>query len=220
MPHIPAGRAAVGLLAALLCLIGLSSCGPAPSNREGDGDDVALSLPDFTLTERSGRTVHLSDLTGKVWVASFIFTTCTGPCPAVTGTMAQLQSEFAKEPDFQLVTFTVDPKDDTPAVLTDYAKKYGAKPDRWLFLTGKEADVYKLLGDGFHVGAQKNTSADATPGTAVTHDTHLAVVDRRGRIRGYFSGKADPESENPDQDFEKEMDRLRRKVAALLREAP
>ena len=54
----------------------------------------------------------------------------------------------------------------------------------------------------------------------MTHDTHLAVVDRRGRIRGYFAGKPDANSDNPTRDFEKEQERLRRKVTALLREAP
>ncbi len=134
--------------------------------------------------------------------------------------MARLQKDFASEQDFRLVTFTVDPEHDTPEVLMKYATTYGAKPDRWLFLTGKEADVYKLLGERFHVGAQKNTGPDATPGAAVTHDTHLAVVDRRGRIRDYFSGKRDAEDEHADEDFAKEMDRLHQKIAALLREAP
>ncbi len=132
--------------------------------------------------------------------------------------MEQLQHDFAGEPDVRLVTFTVDPEYDTPEVLRQYAERFHANPDRWLFLTGKEADVYRLLSKGFHVGAEKNTGPDATPGTAVTHDTHLAVVDRKGRVRDYFSGTPGSESDNADQEQEKNLARLRREVAVLLRE--
>ncbi len=76
----------------------------------------------------------------------------------------------------------------------------------------------RLLGQGFHIGATKNTGPDATPGTAVTHDTHLAVVDQEGRVRAYFSGLPDPNDDNPDQEYEKGLARLRREVAALRRE--
>jgi len=60
----------------------------------------------FSLTERSGKTITDKDLRDKVWVASFVFTRCTGPCPAVTGTVSQLQSELAGEADVRFVTFT------------------------------------------------------------------------------------------------------------------
>jgi cytochrome oxidase Cu insertion factor (SCO1/SenC/PrrC family)/uncharacterized membrane protein YozB (DUF420 family) len=213
MPRTPAGRAAAWA-AGLLCLTCLTSCQRAPSG--GGVEDVVFPLPDFTLTERSGREVRKSDLAGKVWVASFIFTRCTGPCPHVTATMARLQDDFAGDPDVRLVTFTVDPEHDTPEVLRKYADGHGADPERWLFLTGPEADVYGLLGKkGFMVGAEKNTDADATPGTAVTHDTHLAVVDQRGRIRGYFSGKAEQSDPESVADYEQGLRRLREEVTAL-----
>ena len=187
---------------------------PGPRNV----NEVSNPLGDFTLTERDGRTVHASDLLGKVWVASFIFTRCAGPCPVVSATMKRLQKDFADDPDVRLVTFTVDPEYDTPEVLREYARRYHADPDRWLFLTGKEADVDRLLSQGFHIGATKNTGPDATPGTAVTHDTHLAVVDKEGRVRAYFSALPDPNDDNPDQEYEKGLARLRREVAALRRE--
>ncbi len=211
MRRFSAGR----FVAALLCLTCLASCAP-PGPR--DVNEVSNPLGDFTLTERDGRTVHASALRGKVWVASFIFTRCTGPCPWVSDTMERLQKDFADDPDVRLVTFTVDPEDDTPEVLRGYAQHYHADPDRWLFLTGKEAEVDRLLGQGFHIGATKNTGPDATPGTAVTHDTHLAVVDKEGRVRAYFSALRDPNDDNPDQEYEKELAHLRREVAGLRRE--
>ena len=132
--------------------------------------------------------------------------------------MERLQKDFADDPDVRLVTFTVDPEYDTPEVLREYAEHYHADPDRWLFLTGKEADVDRLLSQGFHVGATKNTGPDATPGTAVTHDTHLAVVDQQGRVRDYFSGVPDSTATIADGTMRRNWRRLRREVAVLLRE--
>ena len=196
---------------ALLCL---TSCQRSPFNETRENIDYPLG--DFTLTARDGREIHASDLRGKVWIASFIFTRCSGPCPQVAAAMAELQKEFASQPDVRLVTFTVDPEYDTPKILTQYAERFHADPDRWLFLTGKEADVYKLLRDGFKVGAERNTDPGATPGEAVNHDTHLAVVDRDGHVRGYFSALPDLESDNPEKDVRENTARLRAKVYDLL----
>src|SRR5207237_235111 len=103
----------------------------------------------FALTERSGKTVTDQDLKGKVWIASFVFTRCTGPCPQVTATIARLQSELAGEPDVRFVTFTVDPGRDDLATLRQYAAHFKADPERWLFLTGDEAAIHKLLQERF-----------------------------------------------------------------------
>ncbi len=204
--------------AGLLCLTCLASCRPAPTDRSRE--DVAYPVGDFALTDQDGRSVRPSDpdLAGKVWIASFIFTHCSGPCPRVTATMARLQDEFAAAPDVRLLTFTVDPEHDTPEVLKKYAAGFGADRARWLFLTGKEADVYRLENDGFKVGAAKNPDANASPGDAVSHSTLLAVVDRHGVVRGYFDGVPDlSEGESP-RTFEEDQRRLRDKVTALLHE--
>ncbi len=205
-------------VAGLLCLTCLMSCQPAPP-AEGR-EDVSYPVGDFTLTDQDGRTVRPSDpaLAGKVWIASFIFTHCTGPCPLVTATMARLQGEFADQPDVRLLTFTVDPENDTPKVLKKYAASFGADPKRWLFLTGPEADVYRLENEGFHVGAAKNPDAHASPGDAVSHSTFLAVVDRHGVVRGYFDGAPDLAAGESSRLFEEDQRRLHDKVAALLRE--
>jgi protein SCO1 len=149
-------------------------------------DDDLFTLPAFTLTERDGSQLGLQELKGKVWVASFVFSRCAGPCTRVSGTMAQLQQELANEQDARLVSFTVDPEYDRPQVLSDYAQKFAAQPGRWYFLTGEPKQVYGLIRDGFHLTAQPNQGAERTPGNEVMHDIRLAVVDRRGHVRAYF----------------------------------
>jgi cytochrome oxidase Cu insertion factor (SCO1/SenC/PrrC family) len=162
----------------IFCVL-LSGCASPPA------DNGLFPVSDFSLTERDGRVVHRNDLLGKVWVASFIFTRCAGPCARVSGCMAQLQQEFAGNPDVQLVTFTVDPEYDQPAVLREYAAHYGADAERWLFLTGEPQEVYGLIRNGFFLTAKPNEGAERTPGNEIMHDTRLAIVDRRGQIRGY-----------------------------------
>ena len=208
-------------LAGLLCLLGCVSCQRSSADLPAPDDDVDLGpVPPFALTERDGRTVTDKDLRGKVWLASFVFTRCNGPCPQVAATLTQLQSEFAGRPDVRLVTFTVDPEHDGPRELDEYAARYRADPKRWLFLTGKADDLSTLVNKGFHIFAQPNTGAERQPGREVQHQTRLAVVDRRGHIRGYFEGLRDPRWDDPEAEFQKNLQRLRQKLEALLREAP
>ncbi len=146
-------------------------------------------VPPFSLTERSGRTITNNDLLGKIWVADFVYTTCPGPCPLVSASMAKLQEATASDPRVQLVTFTVDPTTDTPAVLTDYADKLGANPSRWWFLTGSEKQIYDVVRHGFLLPIEDNSGKQLEPGQyKVTHSTQVAVVDGNGVIQGYFDG--------------------------------
>jgi protein SCO1/2/putative membrane protein len=206
------------LLIALVCLASCTS-----RARPADLDDLGPVGP-FELTERSGRTVRDTDLRGKVWVASFVFTRCSAGCPQVTETMKGLQKQFARYPDVRLVTFTVDPDHDNRDELRRYAAGYEADPERWLFLTGPEKDVYRLLREGFHITAEQNRGADRTPGNEVKHDTKLVLVDRDGHIRGYYDGLLKPIPEEPYKEAEKRFEdglrRLRDGVATLAESRP
>jgi protein SCO1/2 len=141
------------------------------------------TLPDFTLTERHGQPLHLSDLAGKVWVADFFYTTCPGPCPLLTSHLGEVQKALGFNPEVRLVSITVDPETDTAAVLTAYAKKYDAGPN-WFFCTGDKQAITSLAHDGF-----KLPIAEGTPGGGpVTHSTRLVLVDKSGTVRGFYEG--------------------------------
>jgi cytochrome oxidase Cu insertion factor (SCO1/SenC/PrrC family) len=202
-------RRALVVLVLLAALAGLGVAGFAALRHGAPPlDDFGL-VGDFSLTERNGRTVTNADLDGKVWVASFVFTRCTGPCPQVTGTVARIQDALRNEPDVRLVTFTVDPERDDPDELKKYAEHFGADPARWLFLTGPEEKIDRLLIEQFHVGVQRGQPE-------VTHSTKLALVDRRGHVRAYFDGRQVDDFGQPVD----ELPKLRKAVAALLRETP
>lgn len=144
------------------------------------------TVPDFSLTERSGKALSLADLSGKVWVADFFYTTCPGPCPALQSRFTEVQKALGPLPDVRFLSITVDPQKDTPEVLDVYAKRFQAGP-QWSFCTGERDAIFKLAHDGF-----KLPIADGTPESGpVTHTTRLVLVDRTGTVRGFYEGSTE-----------------------------
>ena len=145
-------------------------------------------VPEFTLTERSDRPFGLDDLRGNIWIADFIFTTCAGPCPIMSQRMSRLQSDFANAAKVKLVSFSVDPEQDTPEVLRAYADTYQAQPDKWYFLTGERGTIYDLAISGMKISVQ-----GATVTSPIIHSTYFVLIDANARIRGYFNSN-EPEA--------------------------
>jgi cytochrome oxidase Cu insertion factor (SCO1/SenC/PrrC family) len=145
-------------------------------------------VPEFALTERSGDTVSLTQLRGSPWVANFVFTSCAGPCPRISSQMAQLQKAGSDLEGVRFVTFTVDPETDTPAVLREYANKFGASPERWLFLTGEKQELHSLMRDGFKLAVDdgQGETPEGPPAGIITHSTRFVLVDANARIRSYL----------------------------------
>lgn len=181
-------------------------------------------VPDFALTDRSGRTVARTNLLGHVWLANFVYTQCTETCPLQSAVVARLQREFG-QPELRFVSITVDPERDTVAALARYAAQYDADPVRWLFLTGDKRAIYRLATDGFRLGVVDPDDAGPSaglwpwvaPGLAsaahgskglVMHSQQLVLVDREARIRAYHL-----------PDDESSLRRLRANLRTLLREA-
>lgn len=141
----------------------------------------------FHLTECRGRTVRKADLLGRPWVASFLFTRCRGACPRVAAQLQMLKDRIG-ETGVRLVTFTVDPENDTPEVLKHYAAELQAEPERWLFLTGKPKDVYDLVQHGFKMSAAQRQGPDRKPGYEVIHSKYVLLVDGKGFVVGRYDG--------------------------------
>ncbi len=183
--------------------------------------DPGWKVGTFSLTERNGDTITDESLRGKVWIASFVFTRCTGPCPAVSSTVARLQSELKDVPadKLKLVTFTVDPKRDDLASLREYADARKADPKRWLFLTGEEETIHKLLREQFKQAIGRNEGPDVKPGDEFAHSTRLMVIDRDGVIRGIYAGLPDERLSDAEAkaDFDANLARLKKRVSELLK---
>ena len=138
-------------------------------------------VPAFQLTNQNGQAFGSGQLAGKIWIADFIYTTCPGPCPMISSRMSELQKPLENS-DVHLVSFSVDPEKDTPAVLRDYGAKLQAQPGRWDFLTGPKSAIYKLSHDGFKLAVSDGSAEQGLP----IHSTRMVLVDRRGQIRGYY----------------------------------
>jgi cytochrome oxidase Cu insertion factor (SCO1/SenC/PrrC family) len=174
---------------------------------------IYSSVPNFSLIERSGRQVERSALQGKTWIVNFIYTHCADTCPLESAEMAQLQADLAAEKEVRLVSITVDPGRDSPGVLSRYADRFGADPDRWLFLTGEKQAIYHLVQEGFRLSVidpgeevpGKKIPSQVWPARGPTHSARFVLVDRLARVRGYYDS-SDTEA----------LRRLRQGVRSLL----
>ena len=161
-------------------------------------------VPEFSLAERNGKTIALANLRGQVWIADFIYTSCTDTCPLQTAAMANLQEQWSGQRDFKLVSFSVDPERDTPQVLARYAQRFKADANRWLFLTGDREEMSRLVQEGFHLSA---TPALKSAGgeDVILHSPRFVLIDRAAQIRAYYDSR--------DADA---MRRLNKNLASLL----
>lgn len=153
----------------LIATVLLAGCAPQKPLK------VLGEIPDFQLLDQNGKSFQRGSLDGHVWVADFVYTTCQGPCPRMSSHMRTLQK--ATGPEVKLVSFTVDPENDTPPVLAEYAKRFNADTSRWSFLTGDKDTLNMLDRDAFKLG---------TLGAGMDHSTRFVLVDQKGRIRGYY----------------------------------
>ena len=191
--------AAAGLIG--LAYVSLKSIPPPtlPSNLEKISE-----VPEFQLTNQTGRPTTLEDLKGKIWAANFIFTRCKGPCPITIIRMQELNTKLKKvRGNVELVTFTVDPEYDTPEVLKTFGEQLGADPATWKFLTGTPDAIKNVVVTGLLQPIAKEP--DGTP----AHSSRIVLVDAKGWLRGYCDG-LDPEA----------VQKLMVDIGELLRENP
>ncbi len=164
------------------------------------------AVPNFSLTERSGKQLRRSDLNGKVWVANFMYTNCTDTCPLQSAELAKLQSDLRNRVNVKLVSISVDPERDNPQVLSRYADRFKASPDRWYFLTGDKNEIYRLAEDGFHLGAVPASDHGGEHDGSILHSSKFVLVDEKAEIRGYY-----------ESDDAEALQRLRRDMLTLLK---
>lgn len=188
-PRLSRRRLAPALLAAaLLPLVACQAQEPLPR---------LWPVPAFTLTDQQGRPFGSADLQGRAAVASFIYTHCPDSCPLLTARMAQVQRTLQAEQllgtKVQLLSVTVDPARDTPAVLAEYAARFRADPEAWRFLTSSTPDdVYAVL-EGFKLNTREVARASAGA-DVVPHSNRFAVIDPRGSVRATLRGdEVDPD---------------------------
>lgn len=198
--NLPVLMAALFSLAATVALTTLVFAEkPEPPTKLLDNRPV----PDFTVTTHQDETLTRDDMLGKVWICDFFFTTCNAICPRLSLTMAEVGDDLGQDPDLKdvtLVSFTVDPENDTPQRLRDYRAAnqggWSGRDDarweqidqRWLHVRADDKLAFwKIVEDGF--GLLVGDSDD--PKTPIGHSGKLVLIDKQGRIRGYYDGLTD-----------------------------
>jgi len=148
--------------------------------------DHPRQLIDFSLIDRTERVITRKDLENKILVVDFLFTSCSLTCPAINAQMHKIQQMTTNQPDIMLVSLTVDPRDDTPAVLMKYGDRFGADTNRWLLLTGERSTLYNLIKTSF-LPQELNDPSSYMPGN-FSNTYYIALVDSSGRLEGFFDG--------------------------------
>ena len=173
-------------------------------------------VPEYAFTNQDGKIVGSEDLAGKVYVLEFFFTSCPTICPRMNENMVKLQKEFYGNPDFGIVSITIDPKRDGPQVLKEYAERKGATLKNWHFLTGEKEDIYGFSNEGFRLYAGENAEVEG----GFEHSGMFALIDKEGYIRSRTVVNGD--SENPIKFYngldDKEIQWLKEDIALLLKE--
>jgi cytochrome oxidase Cu insertion factor (SCO1/SenC/PrrC family) len=148
--------------------------------------DHPRQLINFTLTDRTGRTVTRAELEGDFLIVNFLQTSCSLTCREVSRHLAEIQQLTTNQTDVKLVSLTVDPRTDTVPVLAEYGARYGADTNRWLLLTGAKPELYGLIGTSF-LAHDTDDPFTYMPGN-FTHTERIALVDGSGQVRAYFDG--------------------------------
>jgi protein SCO1 len=154
---------------------------PKIIDRLKGGNDLMLigPAPKFELTDQNNKTISNKDYLGKVYVVEFFFSTCPTICPRMNQNMVKIQNEFFGNPNFGIASITINPENDTPAVLKKHAKEIGLTSKNWHLLTGDKDYIYNLSNKGFNLYAGSNDKING----GFEHSGLFALIDKKGNIR-------------------------------------
>lgn len=145
-----------------------------------DGKLVKIGpAPQFELINQNKEKINNDTYEGKVYVLEFFFTSCPTICPKMNKSMLEIENKFFGNPNFGIVSITIDPGHDTPEVLKSHAELLGVRSSNWNFLTGDRAVIFDLANKGFNLYAGKNRKVSG----GFEHSGLFALIDKKGNIR-------------------------------------
>lgn len=169
-----------GIFLAGILTVFLSSCGTSKID-----NPLNYDVQSFSFQNQDGKAVTLESLKGQVWVADFIFTNCETICPPMTSHMAELQKQMEEENlQARIVSFSVDPENDTPEKLKEFAANYPLSFQNWDFLTGySQEEIEKFALKSFKSIVKKPEDEDQ-----VIHQSSFYLVDQNGKVVKDYDG--------------------------------
>jgi len=142
------------------------------------------TLPEWSFTDQTGQTLSSSDVKGKIVVADFFFASCQSICPQMGVQLTEVQKKFKDDDEVLILSYTVDPTRDTVEAFAEYSKRFKADSSKWKFLTGEKKDLYSLARDGYLLPVPYGIGDE----NDFIHSEQMVLIDKQGRIRGYFDG--------------------------------
>lgn len=173
------------LVLGIFLLVLTTACG----NQSPIKDPLNYEVQSFSYTNQNNDTLSLDDLKGTVWVANFIFTNCETVCPPMTAHMSELQQKMKSEGvNARIISFSVDPENDTPEKIKDFTAPYSISFENWDFLTGySQTEIEEFARESFKTIVQKPKNSDQ-----VLHGTSFYVVDQNGVVMKDYNGVENP----------------------------
>jgi len=177
----------------------------------------------FSFINQDGKIISNKDFEGKVYLVEFFFTTCPTICPRMNKNLVDIQNNFPDNNDFGIASFTINPENDTPEVLKEYANRYGVTNPNWHFLTGDKDAIYNLANTGFNLYAEQ---VEGAPG-GFEHSGNFALIDKEGFIRSrkddfgnpkiYYKGIISEAEKYDEEGEEEEISMLKEDILKLLK---
>ena len=150
------------------------------------------TIPPFSFTNQNDESVSEKTVSGKIYVADFIFTKCGSICPKMTANMGLLQDKYKNDGEVLLLSHSVTPETDSVPVLKKYAENKGIISGKWHLLTGNKTEIYALAKQQYFAG---DTIGYYQTNNEFLHTENFILIDRKRRIRGVYNGTLPVEME-------------------------
>ncbi len=165
---------------------------------DGKVDTIYHQIPPFRFLNQDSTWVSEKDLSGKIYVADFFFTSCPTICPKMKTQLLRIYERYASNDQIRILSHSIDPTFDTPIVLKQYAERLQVKAPRWNMLTGDKAAIYKLGEKSYMVTAQE----DKNEAGGFVHSGAFILVDKNRHVRGIYDGTQETEVNHLIEDIE------------------
>lgn len=152
---------------------------------ESDAYDKIHKIQNFSFINQEGKTITNKDFEGKIYVADFFFTSCTGICRSLSLNMKILQEEFLNDDDVKFISHSVTPEIDSVEVLKKYGENYGVNPKKWNLVTGDKKRIYEMARTAYF--SDEDFVKTSNPSEFI-HTENFLLIDKKGRIRGVYNG--------------------------------
>jgi protein SCO1/2 len=141
-------------------------------------------IPSFQFTDQYNNAVTENTVKNKIYVTEYFFTTCQSICPIMNANLDKVYALFKNDPNFMILSHTVDPETDSISVLRNYAAKHKVTDKKWLFVTGKKTELYNIARTGYLLNAEQGNGGEED----FIHTQNFALIDKDRHIRGFYDG--------------------------------